>query len=449
MAGFLQRRQPGLVWLVPAVFVQWLCSQGPSAFLQQDLKDRHGASAIQLYTWTMGLRGILSFCATPGIGALTDRWGRKPILGMHVLLATLQAWPLAIMPDVGWSCDLALACMLLSGCMGSPFCCSFAYCSDLAPPGEANTVQALIARMLAWSFSIPFVVAPTCFRYAYQYLGKSTAWAVIAGMGVANCLYIWGLMPESRKSTEHLGAKTPTGGTGPPALSLNPFRYFRLLTSRSTESPETAPLLRLVASIIFFLYLAKMTLITIIVMFAEERFGWEAGDAALLMSMYGFFQFFAMAVVGMVGKAVDERKIAWVGLISALVGMVVFFFTLPGNGWMLFLGMAIASFSMISLGALSSYSSCLVRSSMHGEVQGIMTSMVCLTEIIGPPTFGSLMTHGLKQPDAPWWTINAPFALGILSVTVAMGLMSRLPHISEAMRLCGRTLDQSMLDPVQ
>jgi len=444
----LQRRRPSLAWLAPAVFFQFFCSLGPSAFLQDDLKRRHGTQAVILWTWTMGLRGAFSFFLSPGIGALTDHWGRNPIFALQVLMAAMPALPLAIMSDVAWSVDLALGLMLLSGLSGSQFTIPFAYCADLAPRGEANKVQALIARMLAASFAPSFIIGPPVWKYLFEYLGSATCWALVAGISVVNCLYVWLLLPESRKFSAHsltadASPKTPSNNTGPPQLSRNPFRYFRLFTASGPAGPEAARLLRLISSIVFFLYAAKVNFIFCVVLFAEQRFGWSPGNAGMLLSMWGCFQFLSMAVVGIVGKRVDERIVSWVGLVSAFLGLLILFFVV--RGWMLFLGMAVGAISMISLTALTSYAGCLVRTSMHGEVQGLITTMVALSEVFGPPVFGSLLATTLQDPDAPWWIVNLPFGIGVLCVLVAMMLMTRLPHISKAMSLCGRNLDQSVL----
>merc|ERR1712196_768104 len=99
----------------------------------------------------------------------------------------------------------------------------------------------------------------------------------------------------------------------------------------------------------------------------------------------------------------------------------------------------IGAISMISLTALTSYAGCLVRTSMRGEVQGCMTTMVSLTEVFGPPVFGLLMANTVKDTGASWWVVNSPFGVGVLCVVVSMVLMLRLPHLSKAMQLCGRT----------
>jgi DHA1 family tetracycline resistance protein-like MFS transporter len=363
-----------------------------------------------------------------------------------MLCFSLYAIPMAIMSDSVWAADVSLALLALMGFLGGQFVVSFAYCTDLAPPGDSKTVQVLIARMLAMSFAPSFVVAPTVWKYLFQCLGQRLAWTLAAALGILNAVYVWIVLPESRRRQVADGEehdKTPCRGAGPPQLSRNPLIYFRLLAPSGPAGGNSAHYLRLITGVIFFLYTAKMTIISTITLFAEQQLGWSPGNAGLLLSTWGLSQFLSMLILGLLGKRVSEVFVSWVGLICALLGMLIFFFST--HGWMLFLGMAIGAVSMISLTALTSYGCCLVRTSMNGEVSGLMTTMICLTEMLGPPMFGTLMSAVLGQ-DAPWYIVNIAFGVGALLVLVAMAFMFRLPALPEAMRQCGRTFDASTLE---
>merc|ERR1712216_6535 len=105
--------------------------------------------------------------------------------------------------------------------------------------------------------------------YLFDFFNSAICWALVAGLSVANCLYIWLLLPESHKLSTHsligdASPKTPSNNTGPPELSRNPFHYFRLLSLSGPAGLQAAYLLRRISSIVFFLYVAKMTVIATI-----------------------------------------------------------------------------------------------------------------------------------------------------------------------------------------
>ena len=63
-----------------------------------------------------------------------------------------------------------------------------------------------------------------------------------------------------------------------------------------------------------------------------------------------------------------------------------------------------------------------------------MTSIVSLTEIVGPPVFGSILR--LVAGYEEWYIHGLPFLVGACSVAVAMAIFLTVPMVSDAERLC-------------
>lgn len=269
-------------------------------------------------------------------------------------------------------------------------------------------------------------------------------WTLCSSISVLNGIYVWLLLPESRRSceirpdTEIFKARSLARGP-----SHNPFRYFRLLRGMEGASGVTS-YMRRISGIVFFLYVAKMSILSVAPLFVQQRYGVSPGDAGMLASVWGIMQFLSMSVVGSMRASIDERVVAWVGLVSGFVGTLIFYFNV--QSWMVWLGQAVCAISMVTLTALSSYAGRLVSSSMLGEVQGLIATMTALTEAFGPPFFGSLTDILLRDRNAPWWIVNLGFGLGAFCIMISMVLMTHLPHVSKAMILCGRTFDQSVVD---
>jgi len=228
--------------------------------------------------------------------------------------------------------------------------------------------------------------------------------------------------------------------------SLNPFRYFRLLTPQGPAGPEAARLLRRVCGVLFCLYFAKWSLIGISVMYAELYFKWSAEKASLLITVWGIVQCTAMHGLAFLDRCwarkSEERRArfgcitAWVGLWAGLLGMLCCAGAVVE--WPLVVGMAVGAMSMTTYTALTSYAGKLVPQSMLGEVQGLLGTTLDISEILGPPVFGVLL-RAIENDPAVWSTWPSSFfLLGVAAVLLAMYFQAGLPL----------SPDESLLSPL-
>jgi len=400
-----------LLLLLPSQFAFWCVSIGPMAFVQHTLKDRHGDTADLYWTYALSIRGVLSCITGPYLGAMSDRVGRRPIYLYSILMSGLTYIPLAT--GYSWSIDVAVIWMAIAGLAGSSFAIPFAFCSDITPDKEK--LSGTTALLLSTSFTPAFVLAPQVVSLLFKHLDKTLVWRLVAATVGCNLLYTLLACPETAgfSSKQPLSPRTK--------LQLNPLHGFRLLFTGNT-------LLRRIAAVLFFLYFAKNTVISIIVLFVEQIFDWTAPRASWLLTTWGISQCASMALLAFLKRlpGLDERKVAWLGLWSGLVGMMLFFVTTRSHEWLLYVAMAVGAVSMISLAALTSCAAGMVDEDCQGEVQGLMTTMVSLTEILGPLCFGTMLKECSKS--SLWYINNLPFLVGIISCLVSMAFFMGFPE---------------------
>jgi MFS transporter, DHA1 family, tetracycline resistance protein len=112
--------------------------------------DKRGAAAL------FGLFGTvwaaMQFLFAPLLGALSDRFGRRPVILLSCLGLGLDYIVMALAPTVGW----LFVGRVVSGITASSFATSFAYIADVTPPDQ----RAGKFGMLSAAFGIGFILGP-------------------------------------------------------------------------------------------------------------------------------------------------------------------------------------------------------------------------------------------------------------------------------------------------
>ena len=115
---------------------------------------RGGDTAHAAETWGLFATAwaLMQFLFSPFLGALSDRWGRRPVILISCLGLGLDYIVMALAPTVGW----LLLGRILSGITASSFSVSAAYVADITPPDK----RAAGFGMLGAAFGLGFVVGP-------------------------------------------------------------------------------------------------------------------------------------------------------------------------------------------------------------------------------------------------------------------------------------------------
>jgi DHA1 family tetracycline resistance protein-like MFS transporter len=336
---------------------------------------------------------LMQFFASPVLGVLSDRFGRRPVIVLSNLGLGFDYIVMALAPTIGW---LFLG-RAISGVTAASLTTAGAYIADVTPPEK----RAAGFGMLSAAFGVGFVLGPAVGGLLGGFNPRFPFW-VAAAFSLANALYGTFVLPESLPA-EKRAAKIPW-------RRANPLGSLKLLRSH----PELSSL-----SIVSFLSaLAGQSAPAIWVLFTIFQYGWDPRAIGFSLAIVGI----STAVVqgGLVRPFVarfGERSALLVGLSCGAISMVMFAFAAtPLLFWTGIAAMAMWGFAPA---AAQSFMSQRVSPMEQGELQGAISSIRSFTALIGPGVFTLTFAFFIGGGKA-WHFAGAAWLLSALLMAVAV-----------------------------
>jgi MFS transporter, DHA1 family, tetracycline resistance protein len=341
---------------------------------------------------------LVQFFFTPIQGALSDRYGRRPVillsnlgLGLDfILMALVNTLPLLFIGRV------------ISGITSSSFSTANAYIADVTPPEK----RAASYGMLGASFGIGFVLGPALGGFLGDIDLRLPFW-VSAGLALTNFCYGFFVLPESlppERRTTHLHVK-----------HANPLGALQLLR----RYPQVFGL----ATVVFLSQLAHYVLNTTFVLYADYRYGWGAQAVGFTLALVGVCNGIVQA--GLVGKFVrrfGERRMLLTGLIFGAIGFAVQGLATTG---LLFL-MAIPFLAGWGFAGPATQALMTRQVDPHeqGRLQGAVASLASLAGIFGPALHTQIFAAFIGV-NAAWHLPGAAFLLSSFLLLLAFFIARR------------------------
>src|SRR5579871_4174042 len=227
---------------------------------------------------TVGVFGTawaaLQFVASPVLGSLSDRFGRRPVVLTSNFGLGADYLFMALAPSLGW----LFIGRVLSAITSASIPTAFAYIADVTPPDR----RARSYGLLGAAFGIGFVVGPAL-GGVLGVLGPRAPFWVAAGFSLANAIYGLFVLPESL-AREHRAVFSWKRAN--PLGSLSLLRSHRQLMG---------------FAVLHFLYnLAHQALQSVFVLYAGYRYGWNSAQVG--WSLAGVGVCFALVQGGLVGR---------------------------------------------------------------------------------------------------------------------------------------------------
>lgn len=336
---------------------------------------------------------LFQFVAAPVLGALSDRYGRRPLLlfslagsGVgYVVFALAQSLPVLFVARI------------IDGMSGGNISIAQAALADLSSPAERSKTFGLLGA----SIGLGFILGPAIGG------ALSTAWGLkapaiaAAALAFANTGFGWFALPESLPAARRRG--------GPLSFaSLNPLAS----VVRGVTHPELGAIL--VAMFAF--GVAFTGLQSNLAVFTRVRFGWGPGQNAVLFSLLGVMAAVSQAVlVRTVSARIGDHRTAVAGL--AIQAVAYAGTSLTPAAWLLFaLGALISLGVGITTPTLQGIVSRRVPDHAQGAMLGTTQAISALTRIAGPLWAG--LSFDWLGPGAPYWS-------GAILILAAAALVAR------------------------
>lgn len=332
------------------------------------------------------------FIATPILGSLSDRYGRRPVL----LLSLLGSAGGYVLFGLGGALWILFLSRLIDGLTGGNISTAAAYIADVAPREDRAGSFAL----LGVAFGLGFILGPAIGGALSQYGLAAPAW-LAAVLTLLNVAFGFFMLPES------LPAERRT--RGPLRLAeLNPLAPFGGLLGR--------PGLRgLFAAHCLFNFVI-MGYNTIVSVFLIERFGASPGAMAALLATVGGANLFVQAVlVRRLVARFGERRMVAASLLFQAAGMAAL--ALVPAFWLVYPISALASAGAGPLRpALSALLANAADANEQGRLNGVSAALTSLMSVLGPLWAGA--SYDALAPVAPFW---AGAALLLLALVPLLG----------------------------
>lgn len=357
--------------------------------------------ASQWGGWLTFAYAIMQFIFAPVVGALSDQFGRRPVLLLSLLGFGIDYIFLSFAPTIGW----LFVGRIIAGITGASFTTASAYIADISAPEDRSKNFGLIGA----AFGLGFIIGPVIGGLLGSY-GPRIPFMVAAGLSLVNALYGYFVLPESlakenRRRFDWRRAN-PLGA------------FFQLRKYPSIGG--------LVVSLVL-IYIAAHAVQSNWTFFSIEKFGWSEKIIGISLGMFGILIAIVQGgLIRVINPKLGNEKSVYVGLLLYALGL--FLFAFASQSWMMFLFMVPYCLGGIAGPALQAIITGHVPSNEQGELQGVLTSLMSATSIIGPPIMTNLFAYYTK-PSAPVHFPGVSFLLGsvlmLLSSIVAYSVLKK------------------------
>lgn len=342
-----------------------------------------GSPDLQSYWYgaLMVTFGVAQFLAMPLLGALSDRYGRRPVL----LLSIFGLGIAYLISATTQSLVVLLLSRIISGGTSASFTVANAYVADITTPAERSKGFGAIGA----AFGLGFIVGPALGGILASDDIRLPFW-IAAGMALLNGLYGWFVLPESLPLERRRKLKLS---------QANPFGALKHL-----KGLQGVGLLIIVYS---FILLAQWILQTTWVLYTSFRFQWQPSDNGMALCLVGLMAVLAQGVfMGSLLKRFGEQKLAMMAMTSAMIASIGY--GLIDQSWMLYLLITANFLSFTASPALQGLISKAAHETEQGLTQGALNSIASLMTVIAPligtPLLGMVST---LPPDD--WRLGATF----------------------------------------
>ena len=350
---------------------------------------------------TIGLFGTtwagVQFFASPVLGSLSDRFGRRPIILLSNFGLGFDYVLMALAPSLGW----LFVGRLLSGVTAASIPTAFAYIADVTTPENRAKSFGLIGA----AFGAGFIIGPALGGMLATFGPRAPFWCA-AAFSIANGLYGIFVLPESLDAAHRA-----------------PFSWKRANAFGALKLLRRHPELFGLASVYFLYHLAHQALQSVFVLYTDYRYGWGPTQVGWALAAVGVcFAIVQGALVGRAVAAFGERRALMLGLACGATGF--FIYGMAPVGWIFALGIPIMTFWGLFGPAAQGLMTRHVSRSEQGALQGALTSVAGVTGIIGPELFSQTFAAAIN-PRRDLHYPGAPYVLASLLLVAGLVIAAR------------------------
>ena len=362
------------------------------------------SSAAVSYGLIVSVYAAMQFIFGPLLGALSDRFGRRPVILFSLVGLAIHYVLLGLAPSLVWIAIVRAG----GGMMGASVGAASAYIADVTPPER----RAQNFGLIGVAFGLGFIIGPLLGGWLGE-IGLRVPFYAAAGLCVANLVLAWFFLPESLSRGHRRRFRF---------RDANPLGAFIFVARYST----------VVALMVVFAFtqLAERAMESTWVLFTDFRYGWGPADVGISLAVVGLLIAFTEGVlVRILVPRLGEVRMLNIGLVVGGLCMVLIAFST--EAWMAYVGISLYVVGWGVVGpAARAIASRAVGRDEQGILQGAITSLTTATGVIGPPIAAGLFGY-FVGPSTPVVFPGAPYILGALLFVVSL-ILARQRRIRRA-----------------
>jgi DHA1 family tetracycline resistance protein-like MFS transporter len=310
----------------------------------------------------MSIYALCQFISAPGLGALSDRFGRRPILLISLFGSVIGY----ILLGIGGSLWILFLGRIIDGLTGGNISTIYSYIADITEPKDRGKYFG----MLGAAGGVGFMLGPAIGGVT-SLISLSAPLYLAAAITFINIIWGYFVLPESINE-DHRVKKLNL-------LHLNPFTQFNHIFSVTA--------LKWLFSISFLFFLGLMAMQGNASVYFHDIFKWNPSQISIVFFLVGLIDIISQGfLVRKLLPLYGDFKVALMGLTLAFIGFLIYallsFFHSPV---LLFVGVVILiTGDGLIEPSLSGLISNAVGPQMQGRVQGANQGMQSIARIIGP-----------------------------------------------------------------
>ena len=337
--------------------------------------------------WLFFSYALLQFVCAPVIGGLSDRFGRRPVLILSLLMLGVDYLITGLAPTIVW----LFVGRILSGMAGAAYSTVNAYIADISPPEKRAANFGLVGA----AFGLGFILGPALGGFVGEHFGLRAPFFVSAGLCFANALFGLLVLKESLAQDRRRA-----------------FEWRRANPLGALKALSHYPALMLLFAMLVLGQLAHDSLPSTWTYYTMLKFGWGPGDVALSLVAIGILTTLSFAVLPrMLVPRIGQANSVYLGLFCGALAYAGY--AIATQVWVFYAWMIVFTFGGVANPAMTAILSEQVPADQQGELQGVIASITSLTSIGAPLMMTSLLAW-FSGPHAPVYFPGAAFMAAAL-----------------------------------
>ena len=336
--------------------------------------------------------GIANFFGSPVLGALSDHYGRRPVMLIGFSGLALSFFVTALSTAL-W---MLIAVRLVSGAMQANAAVANAYVADISAPEE----RAKRFGMLGAAFGMGFILGPVMGGLLGS-IDLHLPFYVAGTLALINWCYGFFVLPESLKPENR--------------------RAFTWRAANPVSALKKLKDLKGVGSLVIVLALsalAQFILHTSWVLYTTFKFGWGPRENGLSLFAVGVMSVLVQGfLLPRLLKMFSTQRLVLLGLASSVLTNIVW--GAATEGWMMY---AIIGFNVLGFAAGAAMQSLIANAAdarNQGQTAGAVSSLNSLMAVTAPVIGAFLLATVSHLPQGDW-RIGAPFYFCALLQALAL-----------------------------